>query len=171
MTTEANEVYATRRHRVSNSLRTVFTVLLLAGTAAGMLILPVIGGIFTSFDALREALLEVVLIGLLAGAVVGVLSGIVAAGLLATRHFVFRLLLWLTGAAPLRYSAFPEFAVDALLLRKIGNGYIFVHRNLLDYFARIEPPTHQYLWPIFKRPVTRYAASASHSPGLSWPGS
>jgi len=33
---------------------------------------------------------------------------------------------------------FLDEAAERLLLRKVGGGYIFVHRLLLDYFASLE---------------------------------
>jgi hypothetical protein len=34
--------------------------------------------------------------------------------------------------------AFLDEAAERLLLRKVGGGYIFVHRLLLEYFASLE---------------------------------
>lgn len=36
---------------------------------------------------------------------------------------------------PWRYVDFLDFAAQRILLRKVGGGYIFIHRMLLDYFA------------------------------------
>jgi hypothetical protein len=38
-------------------------------------------------------------------------------------------------AAPWRYVQFLDEATDRLLLRKVGGGYVFVHRLMLDYVA------------------------------------
>lgn len=38
---------------------------------------------------------------------------------------------------PLRYAAFLDYAADCLFLRKVGGGYMFIHRMLLDYFASL----------------------------------
>jgi len=56
-------------------------------------------------------------------------------GLDAWQHFCLRVLLWRRGIAPLRYVEFLDFAAERILLRKVGGGYIFVHRLLLEYFA------------------------------------
>ena len=42
------------------------------------------------------------------------------------------------GCVPKGYVAFLDYAADCILLRKVGGGYIFVHRLLLDYFAALE---------------------------------
>jgi hypothetical protein len=44
----------------------------------------------------------------------------------------------LNGHAPLNYIRFLDYAAERILLRKVGGGYIFVHRMLLDYFASLE---------------------------------
>ncbi len=59
-------------------------------------------------------------------------------GLFAIRHSVLRLALWLRGSAPLNYVQFLNYAVERLFLGKVGGGYIFLHRMLLEYFATLE---------------------------------
>ncbi len=56
-------------------------------------------------------------------------------GLLRLRHYVLRLVLWLTRSAPLNYVRFLDASADRLFLHKVGGGYIFTHRLLLEYFA------------------------------------
>ena len=55
----------------------------------------------------------------------------------AFKHFVLRLFLWKSGAAPLNYVAFVAQAKDLLFLRQVGDGYIFVNRLLRDYFVSL----------------------------------
>jgi hypothetical protein len=33
-----------------------------------------------------------------------------------------------------------DYASEQVLLRKVGGGYIFIHRMLLEYFANLEVP-------------------------------
>ncbi len=63
--------------------------------------------------------------------------GMIGGGLFAVRHYVLRVSLWLGGFAPLKYVHFPNSAADRLLLRKVGDGYIFTHRMLMDYFSKL----------------------------------
>jgi hypothetical protein len=49
------------------------------------------------------------------------------------------LLLARAGLAPLRYAAFLDHAAGRVLLRRVGRGWVFVHRLLLDYFASLAP--------------------------------
>jgi hypothetical protein len=50
---------------------------------------------------------------------------------------VVRLLLWYAGSIPWNYPGFLDAATEHILLRKVGGGYIFVHRLLLEYFASL----------------------------------
>jgi hypothetical protein len=102
---------------------------------------------FTIFDAaIRNANLGEVLVGLLSGISIGpilyapVALPIVlwAGGRAALQHLVLRLLLTRNQAAPWKYVRFLDEATDRLLLRKVGGGYVFVHRLLLDYFADLQ---------------------------------
>jgi hypothetical protein len=55
------------------------------------------------------------------------------------QHLVLRIMLRLNGFAPLNYVRFLEYAAGRTFLRKVGGGYIFMHRLLLEYFASLEP--------------------------------
>jgi len=39
---------------------------------------------------------------------------------------------------PWNYPRFLDYAAKRILLRKVGGGYMFVHRLLLEYFASLE---------------------------------
>jgi hypothetical protein len=54
------------------------------------------------------------------------------------QHYALRLVLALNKDAPLTYVRFLDHAAERILLRKVGGGYIFVHRMLLEYFANLE---------------------------------
>lgn len=51
------------------------------------------------------------------------------------QHFVLRLWLWRQDSTPIHYARFLDYATSLVLLRKVGGGYIFVHRYLMEYFA------------------------------------
>jgi hypothetical protein len=53
------------------------------------------------------------------------------------QHALLRLLLWMGGAAPWNYAAFLNYATSLFLLRRVGGGYVFVHRLLLEHFAEL----------------------------------
>ena len=56
-------------------------------------------------------------------------------GAAVIQHYALRLALWRAGKLPRDYIGFLDYAAQRLLLRKVGGGYIFVHRTLLEYFA------------------------------------
>ncbi|HRJ44204.1 MAG: hypothetical protein KJZ86_23685 [Caldilineaceae bacterium] len=50
-----------------------------------------------------------------------------------------RFLLWRSGSLPWRLAPFLDYAAEELhFLQKVGGGYIFVHRYLLEHFAAME---------------------------------
>lgn len=51
------------------------------------------------------------------------------------KHLSLRLLLAFAGLSPFNYSRFLDYSASRLFLRKVGGGYIFVHRDLLEHFA------------------------------------
>lgn len=64
-----------------------------------------------------------------------------AGGLGATmQHYTLRFWLWRTHYFPWKAVPFLEDATTRILLRRVGGGYSFVHRLILDYFADLEPP-------------------------------
>lgn len=67
----------------------------------------------------------------------GLLGGLLAGGMFSLKHFVLRLVLWMNRSAPLKYVHFLDSAVERVFLRKVGGGYIFVHRMLMEYFASL----------------------------------
>ncbi len=68
------------------------------------------------------------------------LSGLILL-LMGIQHFTLRWFLWRAGYMPWHYPRFLDYAADRILLRKVGGGYIFVHRLLLEYFASLDTAT------------------------------
>ncbi len=56
-------------------------------------------------------------------------------GIASLEHYLLRYTLWRLGNMPWNYIAFLDYAAERILLQKVGGGYIFIHRLLLDYFA------------------------------------
>jgi hypothetical protein len=76
--------------------------------------------------------------GLIMGLSVGLLTGLFNGGLACLRHGILRILLWRSGAIPWDYPHFLGAVVERILLSKVGGGYIFLHRLLLDYLAALK---------------------------------
>jgi hypothetical protein len=51
------------------------------------------------------------------------------------QHRRLRRLLVRHSVTPRHYVKFLDYAVERIFLRKIGGGYIFIHRLLQDHFA------------------------------------
>lgn len=108
-----------------NSARNARIVGLIGGLV-GMLI-GWIGGWVSRVDWL--------VLGLIYGVVVGLLSG---GGKACIRHFTLRLMLYRQGHIPWNYARFLDYATDRLFMQKVGGGYIFVHRMLMEHFAQMK---------------------------------
>lgn len=69
------------------------------------------------------------------------LGGLSGGGTACFRHLTLRLILQDMGYIPWNYARFLDYAIERLFLQKVGGGYIFIHRMLLEHFAqmRIEP--------------------------------
>jgi hypothetical protein len=100
-------------------------------------------------------------VGLSFGLSTGLLVGLLNGGLACLRHWVLRFLLWRAGAVPWHYVQFLDYAAERILLRKVGGGYIFIHRLLLDYFADLE--TGPVLDEVAERRQTNIPAPVSPS--------
>ena len=79
--------------------------------------------------------------GLINGKFFGRLLGIMGVfwygGLDVIQHYTLRLILLIQGHTPANYSRFLDYAVDRIFLQKVGGGYRFIHRLLLEHFAEI----------------------------------
>jgi hypothetical protein len=78
-------------------------------------------------------------LGLIGGLVVGLILG----GGAVFRHLILRLLLFGCGYMPWNYTRFLNYACERIFLCKVGGGYIFIHRYLMEYFASLEPETQK----------------------------
>ena len=97
------------------------------------------------FAGLIAGLVDGIAIGIVDGIVIGVLAmmvwGIPTAlwfgGLDVIQHYTLRFILWRTGQLPFRLVPFLDYCVERIFLRRVGGGYIFIHRHLMEYFASL----------------------------------
>jgi len=76
---------------------------------------------------------------LIVGLVSALIGGLWFGGIAVIRHYTLRLLIYLRGYGPWNYVAFLDCAADELqFLQRVGGGYIFIHRMLLEHFAGME---------------------------------
>jgi DNA polymerase III delta prime subunit len=115
-------------------------------------------------------------LGVWAGILLGVTLGLVVAlrtgGGAYLQHRALLTVLYLKDFAPWRYAEFLDNAAERLFLRKVGRGYIFVHRLLLEHFATSEQPDEfreEYTPPKAKaaRPRQRRSQGDSQASGAT----
>ena len=70
----------------------------------------------------------------------GLLGALWYGGLDVIQHYTLRLILNLQGHTPANYARFLDYAVDRIFLQKVGGGYRFIHRLLLEHFAEMGNP-------------------------------
>ena len=87
-------------------------------------------------DFLSDRFLTGVIVGISIGLFFGLLNG----GIACIKHVLLRVFLWRARAMPWNCARFLDYAAERILLRKVGGGYIFVHRLLLEYFASLATP-------------------------------
>jgi hypothetical protein len=78
--------------------------------------------------------------GLFAGTLVGLAIGFSYGGRACLQHLVLRLSLQYYDCIPRRYVDFLNYVAERLFLRRVGGGYIFIHRLLQEYFATMYLP-------------------------------
>jgi hypothetical protein len=117
------------------------------GLASGLLYGSLYGHIFglgiSIFSGLQVGMIYGLLAGLLVGLIVGPFVGLFEYGAaVPIQHYTLRWLLARAGALPYPFSdyhlvAFLDAMHERILLRRVGGGWIFVHRSLLEYFASL----------------------------------
>ncbi len=92
------------------------------------------------FGLSSEGLSLVLPVAVLGGLAYGSFGWLIYGGRACLQHSILRFTLWRNGSTPRpwEYVQFLDYAADRVLLRKVGGGYIFVHRLLMDYFAGLE---------------------------------
>jgi DNA polymerase III delta prime subunit len=58
------------------------------------------------------------------------------AGRTIVQHISLRIVLYFTGHIPRNCGQFFDYASNRFFLRKVGGGYIFIHRSLQEHFAK-----------------------------------
>jgi hypothetical protein len=75
--------------------------------------------------------------GLGNGLLVGLAFGSHYGGRAVFQHYTLRWLLCINGSLPFRLVPFLDYCAERIFLRKVGGGYIFVHRLLMEHFASL----------------------------------
>lgn len=116
-----------------------------AGFIAGMMGVLFIGLFFCLLEISKFGLTIGLIIGSVSGLIVGLMEGLIVAlwygGLDIIGHYTLRLILVIRGHTPGNYARFLDYAVDRIFLQKVGGGYRFIHRLLLEHFAAMSETT------------------------------
>jgi eukaryotic-like serine/threonine-protein kinase len=78
------------------------------------------------------------IIGMVAGLGIALIVGLNRGGSAVIKHYALRLILWLKGYTPFNFIKLLDCCDKLILLKKVGGGYIFIHRMLLDYFDELD---------------------------------
>jgi uncharacterized protein (DUF2062 family) len=113
---------------IRNAVRAAFLLGSTFGLIAAAIVLSFNGFKRESYSYAAEA-------GLLASTITGSLVFLKFGGGDYIKHVLLRALLASNGNAPFKYSDFLDHSSRLVFLQKVGGGYIFIHRLLLEYFA------------------------------------
>ena len=61
---------------------------------------------------------------------------VMGGGEACVKHGILRFLLFCRGRTPWNYAKFLDYAAERIFLQKVGGGYIFIHRLLLEHFSQ-----------------------------------
>jgi DNA polymerase III delta prime subunit len=107
------------------------------------------GVIFGLIAAIIGLLASTVIALLIIGMFFGMITGRKFGGAACMQHFSLRLILCQKGRIPWNYARFLDYASQRLLMKKVGGGYIFYHRMLMEHFAQAKPqPIAQTAIPV-----------------------
>ena len=73
--------------------------------------------------------------GLIVGPIVGLFFGFFYGGYAVIPHYILRFTLARNNIIPWHIISFLDYSTDLIFLRRVGGGYIFMHRLLLEHFA------------------------------------
>ena len=76
--------------------------------------------------------------------IMGILIGIAALTIFGRDYIQYtalRIMFYRNNSMPWNYRPFLEFCTERIFLRRVGFGYIFIHRLLMEHFAEMEPNT------------------------------
>ena len=73
----------------------------------------------------------------LKGGLFGIAVGLYFGGYAVVNYYFIRLIMLFEGRMPWKYGDFLDYCVDLIFLRRVGGGYIFIHRLLMEHFAEM----------------------------------
>ena len=109
----------------------------------GVIFELIVGLIIGSIYGLIAGLIFGLKVGISVGLVTGLIGGLLYGGVAIIQCYVLRFILSRNNLLPWRLVPFLDHCVDLIFLRRVGGGYIFIHRLLMEHFAEmyVETPT------------------------------
>lgn len=105
--------------------------------SAGNSIIVVLGSwimlsviIFAGFPMGLQSKTSIITWGLMLGLLFG-------GGIAVIQHFSLRFIFGMKGFIPINLVRFLDYSTERIFMQKVGGGYIFIHRMLLEHFARM----------------------------------
>jgi hypothetical protein len=68
----------------------------------------------------------------------GLYVGLLMGGVACIVHISLRTVFYFHSYIPWNYARFLDYAVERIFLQKVGGGYIFIHRLLMEHFAAMQ---------------------------------
>jgi hypothetical protein len=127
----------TRRTTPNEGIRRSAQSALISASVGGLFVGLFVGLVVGVSGLLAGGPLGGLVGGLFAGLCSGWVIGLLKGGYACLGHLVLRALLVRSDLVPWKTVAFLNYAADRIFLRKVGGGYIFIHRLLQDYFAEL----------------------------------
>jgi hypothetical protein len=131
------EIRINSNQGILQSAKNSMIIGLITGLSGGIIMATFIGGVIGLDSPNIDIIMRI--IGLNFGLIFGISSGLYFGGLAVIQHFALRFVLCREGHLPWKLVPFLDYAAERIFLRKVGGGYVFVHRMLMDYFADLEP--------------------------------
>lgn len=116
--------------KITFSIRNFFFSFVSITLITGFILVSISGLIGISGSGLDGIFISVVIAGLL--------FGLPRGGSAVFMHYTLRLICLINNLLPWRLVPFLDYCVDLIFLRRVGGGYIFVHRLLMEHFAEMD---------------------------------
>lgn len=124
---------------IRNSVHTALLVFVVITFIAGSI--GVLWHLFGDGNS-SNPLIEALAVGAIMGVLIGISAALVAGGATSLQHYLLRCLLARSGALPWRVQHFLDYATERAFLSRIGGGYMFYHRLLMEHLANTKETSH-----------------------------
>ena len=115
---------------IKSSAKNFAIVVLSVGLIVGL----ILGLIFVGLSSHDRLAIMVNMLSF--GLIFGLIFGLRYGGAACIQHFNLRGILYRKGHIPWNYLRFLDYASERLFMKKVGGGYIFYHRMLMEHFAQ-----------------------------------